>query len=394
MSKSEKIAIGILPFFLDKYGYIVKAYETSGYEVIVLASDFYGTNKKVNERYNAKIIGLPKNPFVKTLKVFWTLLKEKPDYLEMYDYSVLTFPIIIFSKILGISTSLVIIGWELYRNDPFDNRRKNLIQRLKEKLKRFLTLKALHFVDLIIVKEFHSLQIIMKQKKLENKTIFQPNCIPLPKWETIKRISEREIHILWLNRIHRVKKAKDLVTAIGFFEEQYQHVYGNKPNVSVKIVGFNLLNRTPSMDPEYEYEVLKAIEEHNRKYSTKIEALPFTDNPHEFQANSKLFIFISEIVFLNFSLLEAMGNGVVPIVSRGDGYDKIITENYNGFTFEYGNVKELSQKIFQALTLPEHIIEQMSENAYNTVKESYSLYTWAKNIMEARIEKRKRSIKG
>ncbi|AEH51662.1 glycosyltransferase family 4 protein [Pseudothermotoga thermarum] len=386
MEKARKIMIGILPFFLDKYGYLVKAYEKLGYEVVVLASDLYGTNKKVNERYNAKIIGLPKNPFFKTLKVFWSLLKEKPDYLEIYDYSVLTFPIIIFSKILGINTSIVIIGWELYRNDPFANRRKNLIQRLKDNLKRLLTWKALHFVDLIIVKEFHSLQIILKQKKLENKTIFQPNCIPLPEWETIKRISEREIHILWLNRIHRVKKAKDLVTAIGFFEEQYQHVYGNKPNVRVKIVGFNVLNRTPSMDPEYEYEVLKAVEEHNKKFSTKIEVLPFTDNPHEFYRNSKIFVLISEIVFLNYALLEAMSYGMIPIISKGEGYEKVILENYNGFTFEYGNVEELARKIFQVLTLPSDLAEKISENAYNTVKENFSIETWVKNVMKARIE--------
>ena len=54
-------------------------------------------------------------------------------------------------------------------------------------------------------------------------------------------------------------------------------------------------------------------------------------DPDRFAYDAKFFILPADIVYLNFSLIESMGKGIVPIVSDVDGARDIVEDGVSGF---------------------------------------------------------------
>jgi glycosyltransferase involved in cell wall biosynthesis len=104
---------------------------------------------------------------------------------------------------------------------------------------------------------------------------------------------------------------------------------------------------------------------------------PFIDNAFELHSHAKVFVLPAEKVFLNYSLLESMSCGTVPVVTKGEGWDKIIT-NENGFasSFDY---RKFADNI--KLALNQDIWHKKSINARETIK-NYDIKIWGKKALE------------
>lgn len=60
----------------------------------------------------------------------------------------------------------------------------------------------------------------------------------------------------------------------------------------------------------------------------------WTNSPNQFYEQAQLFVLPADLIFCNYSLLEAMERGVVPIVSDVEDADKIVQHQINGICCE------------------------------------------------------------
>lgn len=81
---------------------------------------------------------------------------------------------------------------------------------------------------------------------------------------------------------------------------------------------------------------------------------------------SDIFIMISRNEVFGLVYLEAMATGCIPIAARGEGFDGIIKEGYNGFLCESGNKEELVQVINHIRALSPAELVKISQNAMST----------------------------
>ena len=71
------------------------------------------------------------------------------------------------------------------------------------------------------------------------------------------------------------------------------------------------------------------------------------------------------------SILEAFREGTLVLASNIGSIKSIIKDKYNGILFEYGNKKDLANKIKWILANPD-ICDQITLNANNEFKKKYS----------------------
>jgi glycosyltransferase involved in cell wall biosynthesis len=70
--------------------------------------------------------------------------------------------------------------------------------------------------------------------------------------------------------------------------------------------------------------------------------------------------------------IEAFANGTPVLASNIGAPQSLIIDGYNGFHFEYGNVKDLMQIITKYDTLPDSEKKEIRSNAFRTYTEKYS----------------------
>lgn len=118
-----------------------------------------------------------------------------------------------------------------------------------------------------------------------------------------------------------------------------------------------------------------------------VELKGFVSNPHTYHGQAKIFVLPADIVYANYSLLESMSHGAVPIVADGEGASKIVNHGKNGLIIPKDPVL-WSQAIESLLGDPDRCSE-MSRNAQRTVLHDFSISAWVSKIkrIRARLEK-------
>jgi len=123
---------------------------------------------------------------------------------------------------------------------------------------------------------------------------------------------------------------------------------------------------------------------HNNVLGSQVNFLGFIDHQEVHKVlQSHNFLLMPSINegFPNV-MLEAMANQVIPIVSCLKGVtDQIIQDSYNGFFGLPGNADSFVSAFERALEM-KHKLKEVAENAYETVKEKYSMELVEKNYLE------------
>ena len=105
-----------------------------------------------------------------------------------------------------------------------------------------------------------------------------------------------------------------------------------------------------------------------------IDFVNFTNEPLGFFQDAKAFIFPSPVIYANHSLLEAMGSGCVPIVTQGEGVEKIVNEK-NGISIE--NHVDEWVKALLTLFKEGNNLSQMSVEAQIKIEQQFSNNDWS-----------------
>ena len=132
----------------------------------------------------------------------------------------------------------------------------------------------------------------------------------MPKYEKGKAI--KEFDFLWVNRLIPDRN-------ISWF--LYILNTTNFNHVKSAVLGIQLDTNDNYVKKEQEFLILNQP----KNLVTKT-----FEDPSEFYKSSKFFIFPAKKTYANFSLLESMSYGVVPIISDVPGTEKIVQDGKNG----------------------------------------------------------------
>lgn len=195
---------------------------------------------------------------------------------------------------------------------------------------------------------FISPSVFLKNKLVEwgvtQKVEVLPNALNLTEYEPRFEAGE---YILCVSRLSREKGLKTLIQAIR-----------KLPMLHLKIVGFGPDKRR--LREYMEKRQVRNVELLGAKYGEELTELiknsSFAVVPSEWYENGPI------------SVLEAMAYGKPVLAASIGGLKEMVTENYNGWHFESGNIKVLRAKI-REIVENTYQIEQFGRNARKTVEQ-------------------------
>jgi len=342
-----------LEHFIDKIGYQVLAYQYHCHQVKYLVSDASGFSLSFAKKYNADIIIVPNNPLKRLFFTIKYLLKTEYTHIEIYDTGRMTFFYVLLCKLAKKNIMFILRGCEFNKQNG--------------SFWYILLLKALQLSNNIVAKE----PLLYKEAKKIisiNRLLFLPNAIKAFSGK-ILNYEDRDIDILFLNTPRKERNLFLLIDALSILLE-------NNNNLRIYIVGFSILSDVSNkLQPEYQQSVLDYIKQ--KKLEKVIEIKPFVDNPYDYHSRSKIFVLPADHIFLNYSMLESMSCGTVPVVTKGDGWERIINEE-NGFVSDFIPL-EFAEQIKNALIKENW--ENKSIKARETVINNYDITSWGEKIL-------------
>lgn len=168
--------------------------------------------------------------------------------------------------------------------------------------------------------------------------------------------------ILFVGRLEEAKGVDILLKAIHFLKTQ------NNLELKVAIVG------SGSKKDEYE-NLSKQLGLNN-----SVKFLGLRNDIQALMQSSKIFVLPSRWEGLPMVILEAMANGIPIIATKVGGIPEVIKDGVNGLMVEKEDIAGLAEKIYRLLN--DTLLQQiLSKNAYETVKNNYSIEVYTKTLL-------------
>lgn len=186
---------------------------------------------------------------------------------------------------------------------------------------RSLAFRLTYFLaDYVIYKELYMEDMLVKMGK--KKRTFLSNAVSIP--VSVNQHDPDKCHFIFLNSIKYFRHPEVALKAFLRICREYKLTSQSK--IRFSIIGF----RGESVSGE-----LAQKEANLRSLVTEkdvpIELHPWTNNPRQWLADADVFLLPADIVFLNYSLLEAMARGIPVIVQETFGSDMIVSHGHDGF---------------------------------------------------------------
>jgi len=342
--KQNKIALFVgLEHVIDKTVNRAKILEKNGIKSIYFSFEKTGNRSNDvsdNDVYKSYIIPLTYDIF----KFIYLLIRYNPVYVEMYfegtGINQLLYAII--TKIAGILTISIFRGGELYYFKPG--------KFSKTDIRTYLCAYTSRISDFTYYREIYMEEYFDLLKVPKNKLVFDFNRVPVMHDEINYK---KEPEILFLNGIKKWRRVELLVEAISIVQKE-------NSNFNLTIVGCR---------NEAEFKIVSdEISKYQITVPVSIEY--WTNTPHEYYNRATIFVLPADLIYCNFSLLEAMERGLPAIVSNVADADKIITNGVNGFLVDQ-EANAIAEKIMEFLNNDDLRIK-MGINARNTIIEKYN----------------------
>lgn len=286
---------------------------------------------------------------------FGKLLKEiNPKYCEIYfeGNSFRQFYQILLLRSSN-TMSLAILRGELY----YFNSTMSIVK------KKFL-IKCLNAVDWIYYRETYMLEILQKIVKGQNKIVFDSNKVKVYEECQFER---KEKIVLFLNGFKKWRRLDIVIDAIPAVLEEV-------PEAKFVLVGARSQKELSS----YAGDIPKEFED-------KVTMSLWTKNSKKFFEKASVFVLPADLIYLNFSLLEAMERGVPPIIADVEDVDKIIENEKEGIITEQ-KTAAFSKEIIRLLK-DEKLRLTLAENTRKRIVDEFNDKDRMHSILQ-RIEER------
>lgn len=190
------------------------------------------------------------------------------------------------------------------------------------------------------------------QNYLINKGFTNIRCIPNGVDAAKYTNKSDENFILYAGRLDRVKGITYLIEAFN----QISNIYDTK----LLIIGSG----------PYESQLKRLAK--SLRIDNRVYFIPMVDKYKLRDYLSKCTVFVLPSLFETFGIvcIEAMASGKPVIASDIPGPNDIITNEYDGFLFERGNVDKLIQYL-EICLLDKKLCQKIGENARTTVEKKY-----------------------
>lgn len=304
-----------------------------GHEVVIFSSNKTKGSKELacenDSTEGAKIRRFPASKLGGESFLYWDFLEEaiklKPDIVIAHGYRHLhTTKVLKLKKILKCKVFLVTHAPFIEKNST----REILSKIIVPFYDKFIGKKYINRFDKIISITHWENNYLTSLGAQKNKVVYIPNGIP-QEFFNDKIIPFKFKEILFLGRISPIKNLEILIEAFGLLKNK---------SLKLKIVG--------TQEEPYASKIKQLVKELNLE--DKISFFPPVYDLKEKIAliqNSDIFVLPSLREAMPQGLIEAMSLGKIVIASRTKGAEEIIKNNKNGFLFEIGNSKDLSEKI-------------------------------------------------
>lgn len=285
--------------------------------------------------------------------VFGYIKRIKPDIVILRDRIPSTICANIACKLLGIKPVVLYNQTSLYsRRDKKQGLGRKLVFALMPKVRYTVTYirniydLTEHKDDLYIKDhEYFIPYVCPLNKAAENRSYFGPDST---------------VRILCMGKYRSCKNHRIVVDAIALLRER-----GLLGRVSVTILG-QVFHKE---EEEYFNNLAAYVKEKGvDDIITLRRNIPYSEMPGLYQAHD-IYILPSITELASISILEAMGNALVPISTSYNGTACYITEGENGFIFRNNDVESLAGHINTLLSDTQKI-PVMAKAGYRYMKEN------------------------
>lgn len=285
-----------------------------------------------------------KNIIFRIINVLKKLLinRRSIHHIELYTGSG-NFLIIDFllGKLLGIKICVVERGSPLRDLDTH-------YKPIGRIIRKFIYRKT----DFVWIRELWMKQALTKLGR--DNYFFLSNAIEIK--QDCSHAPNKETEFIWSNSLQQWRNSNWLVDILC-----------EEPFIKTRAIMLGFLDNNATVYAQQEYV--------KKKCPGNLELLPFQD-PYKYFLQSKFFILPADIVYLNFSLLEAMSYGVVPIISDVAGARDIVEDGVDGIIAEHSK-EGLRKAMNKALSLSESEYITLSQRARQKVIDKFSIENWA-----------------
>lgn len=348
-----------LEHFIDKIGYQAAEYRRRGIDALYLVMDKSGLSQAKAREYDARVEVVPTR-LRRRLAYTWRRFRsERPEVCELYDIGRLTLPYALMAKASGARLIMILRGRELTQDSA---------ARLAG------VHAALRLADHVVAKELNLVDGLRALRIPDEKVTFLGNCVPVPDAPS-QAEPTRDIDVLFLNSVRRMRNVDLLVRALPT-------VLQRRRLGRIVIAGFTHLDQDSAyrMEVDTEHEVLSIIEALGLR--ERIEVTGFVPDPEEYYRRARIFVLPADIIFANYSLLEAMSHGVVPLVGDGEGAERIVRDGENGRVVAR-TPEAIAEGLLRLLGNDDEL-QRLALAARETIERDFSIRSWGDRILAVR----------
>ncbi len=291
-----------------------------------------------------------KSGFVKRCKQIYSFYKKNKkniNHVELFGGGRFGFIYVLLAKYFGLKVLLV--------------ERGGMNQYIKKE-NRYTTTRLSSYIqyklaDICWYKEYYMKPHL--ERLGVSRLNFIPNGLGHFNHEKTIDISNKEIDFLWVNRIIPERHV-DWVIELAQKDEFL--------NYKFELYGF--------LDDPYAARKHREIESLEL---SNVRIHGYTDKVLEVYKTAKFFLLPADYVFGNNSLLEAMANCVVPIITNVHGSNNLIQNDFNGFITS-NTLVDFENAIRDAVSITDKNWLELSNQAHLTVKDQYSLESFKEKL--------------
>jgi len=304
---------------------------------------FYSFEKSFSdENINLyKIIKIPRLLAIDFLRLLIIITKYNPCYFELYFETPYThaFIYMLVSKVCNIPTVAIIRG-EFGRYKGYIKSRPRMSRQ-----DEYFIVQILRNVSMIFFREPYLGKRLKELGILQDKLYFDHNKIEVK--EDLD-YNKKKKKVLFLNTLKEVRRPELFINCVPHVKEQ------------ISDAEFIMVGVQNQEERDYFQNIID-----QKGIRNNIKLIDWSLNTQKFYDISSIFVLPADIIFANYSLLEAMERGLPVIVSDVFDADLIVSHGKNGFLSEQ-RPEEIAKYII--LLLKDDTLRlEMGKEARNTI---------------------------
>lgn len=352
-SFSTTILIAGIDKIREKNVYQLAGLRDYGYRFIIITVDPDGNSRDhVRGLDNVEIFTFSNRwsrPLM-AIALLESIVRYDINLVEMYPFSYGQLILTILVKLAGIPLVLIARGEE-----------HNYLSKQMPLTKRLPFFLTYWLGDYVIYKEPY-MEKFLRNLQRKKRAWMLPNAIRVP--DRGKPHESGKCHFLFLNSLVPVRYPEIALDA--FFEICQELNLTDSSNIRFNIVGF-LGDKAPGVVANKETKLRAKV----ANKDVPVELHQWTTDPKKWLEDADVFLLPADVVFLNYSLLEAMSLGVPAIVQESNGSELIVTDGMDGYILP--PEKDKWKECMLRLIKDEDLRKKMGEAARRKVKSTFSL---------------------